>query len=71
MVDSGFPSFPATKPAFLCQTKIDRGQIGSTGRDPPMPQEPPPVGRVGAFRNPGQSKPGSRIVKHEFVSIPV
>ena len=71
MVDGGFPSFPATKPVFLCQTKIDRGQIGPTGRAPPTPQEPPPARRAGAFRNPGQSKPGSSIGKHEFVSIPV
>ena len=59
----------ATSVRFRCQTKIDIGRIGPTGKAPPAPQEAPPVGRAGIFRNPGQSKPVSRIRKHKFVSI--
>ncbi len=61
MVDGGFPSFPATKPAFLCQTKIDRGQIGPTDRAPPTPQEPrPPDGR-GPSETPARANPAQGL----------
>ena len=57
-------TFPA-----LCLTRIDIDRVGPAGEAPPAPQEPPRPSGGGGFRNPGQSKPGSRISKHEFVSF--